>query len=177
MRTPAIPGAKFALRMVTAALFVTFPFACALVAVAYAPPAHIEVAGQTVSVKPVLGQDTSRLLEGALVRTDHAHLDVIGKDVGVDVDADWNQLIPSDRRTRAYLTALWDDPTPQIGRLQDAARRHVVFWSGAGFLAGSSWSRDVTGAGLTDGADCGATRLSRPISYAVTTAGCAGRWP
>ena len=62
---------------------------------------------------------------------------VIGKNIGVDVDADWNRLIPSDKRTRAYLTALWEDPTPQIGRLQDAARRHVLFWSGAGFLAGA----------------------------------------
>jgi hypothetical protein len=136
MRTPAIPGAKLALRIVTVALFVTFPFACALIAVAYAPPSHLEVAGQTVSVKPVLGQDTSRLLGGALVRPDHEHVDVLDKDIGVDVDADWNRLIPSDKRTRAYLTALWDDPTPQIGRLQDAARRHVAFWSGAGFAAG-----------------------------------------
>ena len=137
MRTPAIPGAKLALRVVMIALFVAFPFACALVAVAYAPPTHIEVAGQTVSVKPVLGQDTSRLLDGALVRPDHAHIDVLGKNIGVDVDADWNRLIPSDKRTRAYLTALWEDPTPQIGRLQDAARRHVLFWSGAGFLTGA----------------------------------------
>ncbi|MET0526378.1 MAG: hypothetical protein ABWZ91_16350 [Nocardioides sp.] len=136
MRTPPIPGAKLALRIVTVALFVTFPFACALVAVAYAPPSHIEIAGQTVSVKPVLGQDTSRLLGGALVLPDHAHIDVLGKDIGVDVDADWNQLIPSDKRTRAYLTALWDDPTPQIGRLRDAARRNVVLWSSGGFLSG-----------------------------------------
>jgi hypothetical protein len=136
MRTPATPSVNFALRVVRTALFVTFPFACALVAVAYAPPANLEIAGQAVSVKPVLGQDTSRLLEGALVRPEHAHIDVVDKDIGVDVDADWNRLIPSDKRTRAYLTALWEDPTPQIGRLQDAARGHVVFWSGAGFLAG-----------------------------------------
>ena len=136
MRTPAIPGARLVLRIAVVMLFVGFPFACALVAVAYAPPAHIEIAGQTVSVKPVLGQDTSRLLRGALVRPEHAHLDLIDKDVGVDVDADWNRLIPSDKRTRAYLTALWDDPQPQIGRLQDAARRHVQFWGGAGFVAG-----------------------------------------
>ena len=98
MRTPAIPGAKLALRGVMTVLVVAFPFSCALVAVAYAPPAHIEVAGQSVSVKPVLGQDTSRLLGGALVRRDHAHIEVIGKNIGVDVDADWNRLIPSDKK-------------------------------------------------------------------------------
>ncbi len=136
MRTTATPGAKLALRVLRIAMFVTFPFACALVAVAYAPPAHLEIAGQTVSVRPVLGQDTSRLLGGALVRPEHAHIGVVDKDIGVVVDADWNQLIPSDKRTRAYLTALWEDPTPQIGRLQDAARGHVLFWSSAGFLAG-----------------------------------------
>ncbi len=125
-------------RLVMALLFLTVPFAGALVAVAYAPPAHIEVAGQTVSVKPVLGQDTSRLLGGALVRPEHAHVDAIGKDIGVDVDADWNRLIPSDERTRQYLVALWDDPTPQIGRIQDAARRYVVVWSIVGFVAGAA---------------------------------------
>jgi hypothetical protein len=145
MRTPVIPGARFALRIAMVVLSVTFPFGCALLALSYSPPSHIEVAGQTVSVKPVLGQDTSRLLGGALVRPDHAHIDLLDLDVGVDVDADWNRLIPSDKRTRAYLTALWDDPTPQIGRLQQAARRHVVIWSGAGFLAGllvvvATWS-------------------------------------
>ena len=121
-----------------ALLFLTAPLAGALVAVAYAPPAHIEVAGQPVSVKPVLGQDTSRLLGGALVRPEHAHIDPIGKDIGVDVDADWNRLIPSDERTRQYLVALWDDPTPQIGRIQQAARRYVIVWSIVGFVAGAA---------------------------------------
>ena len=53
------------------ALFATVPFACALVALRVAPPAHVEIAGQPVAVKPVLGQDTSRLQSGALVRPEH----------------------------------------------------------------------------------------------------------
>ena len=125
-----------ALRVTLALLSATAPFAGALVAVGHAPPAHVEIAGQDVSVRPVLGQDTSRLLSGALVRPEHAHVGVLGKDIGVDVDADWNRLIPSDQQTRAYLTALWEDPTPQIGRIQDAARRHVLVWAGSGFGAG-----------------------------------------
>ena len=124
--------------------------------------------GQTVTVKPVLGQDTSRLLGGALVRTDHAHIDVLDLDVGVDVDADWNQLIPSDKRTRAYLTALWDDPpadrTPAGRRAPergDLERRRLPgrvspSWSGPG------------PPGLPRRA-CGATRPSRQTRYAVTT--------
>jgi len=120
-----------------ALLFLTVPVAGALIAVAYAPPAHVEVAGQSVSVKPVLGQDTSRLLGGALVRREHARIGVIGKDIGVDVDADWNRLIPSDERTRQYLVALWDDPTPQIGRIRDAARRYIVWWAAVGFATGA----------------------------------------
>src|SRR3954468_20307554 len=82
------------------ALFVTIPFASAVVAVRVAPPAHVEIAGQPVAVKPVLGQDTSRLQSGALVRPEHAHIGVLDTDVGVDISADWNQLIPSDRQTR-----------------------------------------------------------------------------
>ena len=81
-----------------------FPVSSAILAVAFAPPTRIEIAGQRVSVKPVIGQDTSRLLDGALVSPYHAHVALIGKDIGVDVDADWNRLIPSDKRTRDYLT-------------------------------------------------------------------------
>ena len=123
-------------RVALAVLGATAPFAGALVAVGHAPPAHVEVAGQDVSVRPVLGQDTSRLLNGALVRPEHAHIDLLGKDIGVDVDADWNRLIPSDEQTRAYLAVLWEDPTPQVGRIQDAARRHIIVWAGGGFGAG-----------------------------------------
>ncbi|MEO6511618.1 MAG: hypothetical protein ABIO16_11550, partial [Nocardioides sp.] len=130
------PVRRVLLWAVVGAFSATAPLAGALVAVGHAPPAHVEIAGQDVSVKPVLGQDTSRLLRGALVRPEHAHVDVIGKDVGVDVDADWNRLIPSDKQTRAYLTALWDDPQPQIGRLQDAARHYLILWGSVGFGAG-----------------------------------------
>ena len=132
VRARSLRSMHVALRVTLAVLSATAPFAGALVAVGHAPPAHVEIAGQDVSVRPVLGQDTSRLLSGALVRPEHAHVDVLGKDIGVDVDADWNRLIPSDEQTRAYLTALWDDPTPQIGRIQDAARRHVLVWAGVG---------------------------------------------
>jgi hypothetical protein len=106
------------------------------VALAYAPPATVEVAGQVVTVEPVLGQDTTRLLDGALIRPEHTHVAAIDRDIGVDVTADWNRLIPSDRQTRRYLTALWEDPQPQIDRLKSAARRHVVVWTLAGAAAG-----------------------------------------
>ena len=129
-------SASLALRVTTGVLLVTFPVACAVVAAVHAPASHLEIAGQRVSVKPVLGQNTSQLLDGALIRPDHVHLDALDKDVGVDVDADWNRVIPSDRRTRAYLVALWDDPTPQIARIEATARRHLVAWSAAGFSVG-----------------------------------------
>ena len=138
---------RAASRLVMALLFLTVPFACALVAVAYAPPAHIEVAGQTVSVKPVLGQDTSRLLGGALVRPDHAHVEVIGKDIGVDVDADWNRLIPSDERTRAYLDGAVGRPDSADRPSPGRRAPHVWSWSGVGFLAGAA----VVGLGVWSG--------------------------
>jgi hypothetical protein len=121
----------------TIALFVTIPFASALVAVRVGLPAHVEIAGQPVAVKPVLGQDTSRLQSGALIRPEHAHIGVLDTDVGVDVSADWNRLIPSDKQTRQYLQALWDDPQPEIIRIQRAARGYLVGWSLAGFLTGA----------------------------------------
>jgi hypothetical protein len=70
---------------------------------------------------------------------------LIGKDIGVDVDADWNRLIPSDKRTREYLANLWNDPAPEIARIQDAARRHVVIWGGVGLAGGIAL---VAGCGL-----------------------------
>jgi hypothetical protein len=124
-------------------LLVTVPFASALVALRVAPPAHVEIAGQPVSVKPVLGQNTSRLQDGALIRPEHAHIGVLDTDIGVDISADWNRLIPSDRQTRQYLIALWDDPRPEIDRLRRAARDYVVTWSLIGFLAGAVVSGGV----------------------------------
>ncbi len=131
------------LRVGVVLLFVSVPFASAFVALRYAPPAHVEIAGQPVAVKPVLGQDTSRLQGGALIRPEHAHVGLLGTNVGVDVSADWNRLIPSDKQTRQYLIALWDDPQPEIQRIKDAARGYVVTWSLIGFLSGALVSGGV----------------------------------
>jgi hypothetical protein len=124
-------------------LMVSVPFASAFVALRVAPPARVEIAGQPVSVKPVLGQDTSRLASGALIRPEHAHLRVLDLDIGVDITANWNQLIPSDKRTRRYLVALWDDPQPELERIRRAARDYIVTWSLIGFLSGAVASGGV----------------------------------
>ena len=138
LRRGALPRARLVIsRVVLTLLLLTTAAAGALIAVAYAPPARVDVAGQQVSVKPVFGQDTTRLVDGALVRPEHADVDLLDKDIGVDVSADWNSLLPSDKRTRRYLLALWEDPTPQIERLREAARRHVLVWSLIGSLAGA----------------------------------------
>ena len=124
-------------------LLATVPFAAALVAVAYAPPAQVEIAGQQVSVQPVLGQDTSQLFNGALVSPAHERL--AGKDIGVDVDADWNRLVPSNERTRRYLVSLWENPQPAIHRIETAAARQVLIWAVGGFLVGVSVVAAVVG--------------------------------
>jgi hypothetical protein len=130
-------------RVVVVALFLSVPFAGAVVAVRFAPAARVEIAGQPVAVKPVLGQDTSRLQSGALVRSEHAHVAPLGLDVGVDVSADLNRLIPSDKQTRQYLVALWNDPQPEVSRIQGAARAYLLEWSLIGFLAGAVASGGV----------------------------------
>lgn len=130
-------------RIAVGLLFVSVPFAAALVAVRVAPATHVDIAGQPVAVKPVLGQDTSRLQDGALIRPEHAHLGLLDTDVGVDISADWNRLIPSDKQTRQYLQALWDDPKPEIVRIQQAARHYMIGWSLTGFLAGAVLSGGV----------------------------------
>jgi hypothetical protein len=124
-------------RVAAVLLMVSVPFASTFVALRIAPPAQVEIAGQPVAVKPVLGQDTSRLQSGALIRPEHAHIGALGLDVGVDVSANWNRLIPSDKQTRRYLVALWDDPQPELERIRRAARDYVITWSLIGFLSGA----------------------------------------
>jgi hypothetical protein len=114
----------------------TVPLATAVLAVAYAPPATVEIAGVPVTVTPVLGQANSRVFGGALVRPQYARLPLLDKAVGVDVDANVNLLVPSDKETRSYLTSLWENPEPAIGLIKDTARRHVLVWAAAGFAAG-----------------------------------------
>ncbi len=141
----ADPGAllRHLSRAAVLLLFLTVPVAGALVAVRFAPPSHVEIAGQPVAVKPVLGQNTSRLQGGALIRQEHAHVGVLGLDVGVDISADWNRLIPSDKQTRRYLVALWDDPQPEISRIERAARAYLVQWGLIGFLVGALASGSI----------------------------------
>jgi hypothetical protein len=138
-----IPLLRRARGLAIALLFVSIPFASALVALRVAPPAHVEIAGQQVAVKPVLGQDTSKIQGGALIRPEHAHLGALGVDVGVDISADWNRFIPRDKQTRQYLVELWNDPQPEITRIQRAAQIYVLRWSVIGFLSGAVASGGV----------------------------------
>lgn len=144
MRRPSEPAlrrlALLASRVAASVLLVSIPFATALIALRVAPPLHVQIAGQAVSVKPVLGQDTSRVLGGALVVPDHGRVPLLGKDVGLDISADWNHLIPSDKQTRRYLVALWQDPRPEIGRIRQAAHDYVVTWAVIGFVFGATAS-------------------------------------
>jgi hypothetical protein len=123
---------------VAAVLLVLAPVAGAIVAVRLAPPAHVSIAGQTVDVKPVIGRNTTELQGGAIVRPEHAHVDVpggSGLDIGLDLSLDWNRLIPQDKQTRAYLTQLFDDPAPAIGEIRDAVQTYLVRWAVLGFAS------------------------------------------
>lgn len=125
-------GLSFLGRLGIGVLLVLAPFAGALAALRYAPPAHVEIAGQDVSVKPVLGQNTTEL-SGAIVRPEHGTVPLLGKDVGLDLSVDWNALIPQDKSTRRSLTQLWDDPAPEIARIRSTAQRYVAVWACVGF--------------------------------------------
>ena len=123
-------------RLLLVLVLLSLPVGLALAALGHAPAAHVRIAGQDVTVRPVLGQDTSQLFDGALVQPRHATVPVLGKPVGVDVDADFNRIVPSDKRTRGYLTALWENPQPAIDLIQDAAQRYLLVWGGGGLLVG-----------------------------------------
>ena len=127
--------ARIAALVVATLLLVLAPFAGAVVAVRFAPPAEAMIAGQTVQVKPVIGRDTTEFQDGAIVRPEHARLGTrrVGIDIGLDLSLDWNRLIPQDKQTRGYLTQLFDDPTPAMAEIRDAARMYVVRWFSIGF--------------------------------------------
>jgi hypothetical protein len=127
-------GRSVALAVATL-LLVLAPVAGAVVAVRIAPPARVVIAGQTVSVKPVIGRNTTELQGGAIVRPEHAHVGVgrVGTDVGLDLSLDWNRLIPQDKQTRAYLTQLFDDPAPAIHLIRDTVRSFLLRWAAVGF--------------------------------------------
>jgi len=170
-----------ATRVAAGLLLASVPFAAGLVAVGHAPPAHVEIAGQDVSVRPVLGQDTSRLFNGALVRPQHQQL--AGKHVGVDVDADFNRLAPTDKRTRKYLVGLWENPLPAIDLIASAARRHLLLWGAGGFVAGGlavaavlglGWQRRRRLAGYSPEQAEFVARHNRRLRYTLVVAGVVG---
>jgi hypothetical protein len=123
--------AKGAVRTAVVVLLVLGPFAGAVVALRVAPPAHALIAGQTVSVKPVIGRNTTEVQGGTIIRPEHAR--VAGVDVGLELSLDWNRLIPQDKQTRAYLAQLFDDPRPAMAAIREAAQRYVVRWGVVGF--------------------------------------------
>jgi len=129
------PPLRLVARLALAVLLVAAPFAGAIAAIRFAPAGHLEVVGQEVSLKPVLGRNTTELESGAIVRPEHGRIPILGKDVGLDLHVDWNALIPQDKQTRSYLTQLWDDPQPEIARITDAARGYVIRWALIGFGA------------------------------------------
>lgn len=112
----------------------TFPFAVSATAVQFGPPEHIEIAGQDVAVKPVIGKNTSDL-DGAVVRPDHKTL--FGKDIGLSVHTNINNLLPQSKQERTYLAQLWQDPKPEIERIKDAANDYMLLWGGGGLAAGA----------------------------------------
>lgn len=134
LRVPAPwrPLLRRSARVAVVLLAVVAPFAGAVVALRYAPPGHTEIAGAGVTVKPVLGQNSTKIQDGAIIRPEHAVLPLVGKAVGADISIDWNQLIPQDEQTRRYLGELWQDPAPAKDVIRTTATRVAVTWTAIG---------------------------------------------
>ncbi len=114
-------------------LAATFPFAVSATAIEAGAPEHIEIAGQDVAVKPVIGKNTTDF-EGAVIRPEHKH--ILGVDIGLEVHTDINNLLPQDKQERTYLTQLWQDPKPEVERIEGAAKDYMLFWGLGGLAAG-----------------------------------------
>lgn len=119
------------------ALLIGTPLAAGLVAIENAPANRVEIAGQDIAVKPVLGQDHTKIADGAVLRPEHYQIPVINKAVGIDVDANWNDILHQlqDKPSRDALTQLANDPEPEIARIQASAENYMLKW-GLGVAGG-----------------------------------------
>jgi len=100
-----------------------------LTAIEFGPANHIDIAGVDVSVKPKLGQDYTQI-DGAVKRPEHTS--VLGKPIGLKIDGDWNKLAPSDKTIRQDLNQMFDDPAPEIDRIESAAKNYLLEKGAAG---------------------------------------------
>jgi hypothetical protein len=73
-----LAAARVAERVLLVLVMLSLPLGLALTAIGHAPDAHVRIAGQDVSVRPVLGQSSSRLFGGALVEPRHATVPALG---------------------------------------------------------------------------------------------------
>lgn len=107
----------------------SFAGASGIDAIHFGSPEHIDIAGQDVAVKPVINQNNTNF-DNVLVRQEHAH--ALGRDIGVNINADVNNLVPSNQQQRTELNGLWQDPKPEFARISDAAVTYVEKWGGGG---------------------------------------------
>jgi hypothetical protein len=126
----------------------TFPLALSATAIEHGSPEHIEIAGQDVAVKPVIGKNTTDF-EGAVIRPEHKRL--FGMDIGVNIQTDLNNLLPQDKQERGYLAQLWQNPEPEKERIQEAAKDYMLKWGLGGLAVGL----------LMEGGAYGMVRLQR----------------
>lgn len=101
----------------------SFAMAGALTAIELSPPKHIDIVGEQVAIKPTIGQDTTKL-QGFVILPMHAR--VLGRDVGLNVSANWKSLTPTNKGARSAMKGLWEDPKPEVDRIQAAAQDYMI---------------------------------------------------
>ncbi len=124
-------------KVAVGALLVATPVAAGLAAIAHAPASHVEIAGQDIEVKPVIGQDHTQIADGAVLRPEHYEVPLLHKSVGLDVNANWNNILHQlqNKHSRDAFTQLANDPEPEIARIQSTADNYLLKW-GLGVAGG-----------------------------------------
>jgi len=161
------------------ALATTVVAAGSIDAIGYGPANHLDIAGINVSVKPKLGQDYTQI-DGAVKRPEHTS--VLGKSMGLKIDGDWNKLAPSDKTIRADLNQMFDDPAPEIDRIESTAKWYLIQKgaSGAGgvlltgiLIGGAMRIRRKHYAALSDEKKQFIDHYNKPLRKAAVLAGVA----
>jgi hypothetical protein len=123
---------KVAVAAFLAAGALSFSAASGIDAVALGHPERVTIAGQEAGIKPA-GQDYSNI-DGLFIFEDHKT--ILGKDIGLQIDADLNNFVPQNKQQRTALQELWQDPAPAVERIQAAGVDYIKKWGGGGAAGG-----------------------------------------
>ncbi len=103
------------------------PFAGAVTAIEYGPPATIQIAGEAVSVKPEIGNTVSFTDPAIGEISLPSHTNALGVPIGISLGGNVRTFLDQpDLVVESAVKQILDDPEPEKGRVEAAARNYLI---------------------------------------------------